>query len=348
MKEDNQFKLPGLSPGARLIIDKMINHMRLTADTSDLVSFTLKSLLEYSGAERAVVWQIVGDSLRVTQEASSILEPPGLLGKYLSPMESTELVLRFLTLFPDEDSTGVAVIANVDDDTADNITSRTLNTLYAEAGVKARLIGQLRSRGIFLGFLELQTAGDTGFLEADCADTMKSVCDLLAVMIEKHNGLQRLREEYSFASLTLKIIEIFRAEKEAVSKDILAVMEKCFKAITGESAYQDYIFYRPSENALSPVLKSGSGSGTGSGSSSALSDLDLRERGHPVTAAYFNRTISARDSTLYIPLVSETGDYPGILVLLDRDKTKPFYSLEEVEGFAELSGHLAAELSDFI
>lgn len=346
MIEDNQFKLPGLSPGARLIIDKMITRMRLTADISELLSHTLQSFLEYSGAERAVVWQIVGDSLRVTQEVSSSADAPCLLGKSLSPMDSTELVLRFLTLFPDEDSTGVAVIADVDDDTADNITSRALDTLYKEAGVKARLVGQLRSRGMFLGFLELQTAGDTGFLEADCADTMKSVCDLLAVMIERHNELQRLREEYSFAILTLKVIDIFRAEKKAASKDIRVAMEKCCKAITGESAYQDYIFYRLSENALSPVLKSGSG--TGSASNSALSDLDLGEKGHPVTAAYLNRTISARGSTLYIPLVSKTGDYPGILVLLDRDETKPFYSPEEAEGFAELSIHLAAEISDFI
>lgn len=347
MKEDDQFKLPGLSPGARLIIDKMITRMRLTADISELLSHTLKSFLEYSGAERAVVWQIVGDNLRVTQEASSSADAPCLLGKSLSPMDSTELVLRFLTLFPDEDSTGVAIIADVDDDTADNITSRALDTLYKEAGVKTRLLGQLRSRGMFLGFLELQTAGDTGFLEADCADTMKSVCDLLAVMMERHNELQRLREEYRFANLTLKVIDIFRAEKKAASKDILVVMEKCCKAITGESAYQDYIFYRLSENALSPVTNSGSGTGSGSASSSALSDLDLGERGHPVKAAYFKRTISARDSTLYIPLISKTGDYPGILVLLDRDETKPFYSPEEAEGFAELSSHLAAELSDF-
>ncbi|MCA9813772.1 MAG: GAF domain-containing protein [Candidatus Obscuribacterales bacterium] len=346
MKEDDHFKLPGLSPGARLIIDKMINRMRLTADISELLSHTLKSFLEYSGAERAVVWQIVGDNLRVTQEASSSADAPCLLGKSLSPMDSTELVLRFLTLFPDEDSTGVAVIADVDDDTANNITSRALDTLYAESGVKARLVGQLRSRGMFLGFLELQTAGDTGFLEADCADTMKSVCDLLAVMIERHNELRRLREEYSFANLTLKVIDIFRAKKKAASMDMRVAMEKCCKAITSESAYQNYIFYRLSENALSAVLKSGSG--TGSASTSALFDLDLGEKDHPVTAAYFNRTISARDSTLYIPLVSKTGDYPGILVLLDRDETKTFYSPEEAEGFAELSSHLAAELSDFI
>lgn len=346
MKEDDQFKLPGLSPGARLIVDKMITRMRLTADISELLSHALKSFLEYSGAERAVVWQIVGDNLRVTQEASSSADAPCLLGKSLSPMDSTELVLRFLTLFPDEDSTGVAVIADVDDDTANNITSRALDTLYAESGVKARLVGQLRSRGMFLGFLELQTAGDTGFLEADCADTMKSVCDLLAVMIERHNELRRLREEYSFANLTLKVIDIFRAKKKAASMDMRVAMEKCCKAITSESAYQNYIFYRLSENALSAVLKSGSG--TGSASTSALFDLDLGEKDHPVTAAYFNRTISARDSTLYIPLVSKTGDYPGILVLLDRDETKTFYSPEEAEGFAELSSHLAAELSDFI
>src|SRR5476651_1398657 len=80
-------------------------------------------------------------------------------GTQLGSQESTAIVLEFLSRFPDESGAGVISIPDTAQDTDLHKMSRTLSSLLELGDVRGRLMVQLRSRGIFSGFLELQQCG---------------------------------------------------------------------------------------------------------------------------------------------------------------------------------------------
>jgi undecaprenyl pyrophosphate phosphatase UppP len=79
-------------------------------------------------------------------------------GNQLGSQESTAIVLEFLSRFPDESGAGVISIPDTSQDTNLHKMSPTLSSLIELGDVRARLMVQLRSRGIFSGFLELHSA----------------------------------------------------------------------------------------------------------------------------------------------------------------------------------------------
>jgi GAF domain-containing protein len=117
----------------------------------------LQKLLSATGAGRAILWQFTGINLKATHELSD-QGSPCFIDFQMGGKESLAIMQELIVRFPDESGAGA-----IDIDTSDFLprleSFPELSSLFKQGDVRSSLIAQLRRRGFFKGFLELQHCG---------------------------------------------------------------------------------------------------------------------------------------------------------------------------------------------
>mgnify|MGYP001199736191 CR=1 FL=1 len=114
----------------------------------------LADLVEKTGVTRALLWTIEDDLLKVCQETSGDGSRK-FADLELSPMESTAVVLEFLSRFPDESGSGIIALADAEEDVGLSKVAPSLKGQIDMAGTRSRWMAQVRAGGLFCGFIDL-------------------------------------------------------------------------------------------------------------------------------------------------------------------------------------------------
>ena len=163
---------------------------------------------------------MVGDQLAVTNEFSTIGNTC-FVDNQLNSQESMSIVLEFLSRFPDESGAGVISIPDTAQDTDLHKMSRTLSSLLELGEVRGRLMVQLRSRGIFSGFLELQQCGKPREWSTEDAVILQKVAEMLSVVVQQSFDQSKIEMDAQEMKLINEIASLFRESKGETSRDSL-------------------------------------------------------------------------------------------------------------------------------
>lgn len=194
---------------AQSIVNAAIDQMMNESNDHLILQRAVESLTTALGAQRGLIWQVAGDRLAVTNEYSASGHTC-FMGNQLSSQESTSIVLEFLTRFPDESGRGVISVSDTSRDTQLHKASPTLSSLIELGDVKARAMAQLRSRGIFAGFLEIQQCGQTRHWDYNEADVLQTVAQTLSIIVQQILDRSQIELNTKDMSVLDRIASLFR------------------------------------------------------------------------------------------------------------------------------------------
>ncbi|MGD9681354.1 MAG: GAF domain-containing protein [Candidatus Obscuribacterales bacterium] len=229
MESEGNAESQAYTPEAQSIIRNVIKKLQNGKDISEVLQETIESLTIALQADSGLVWQIIGDHLEATHEFS-IDKSKHFLENRLSPQESTTIVLDFLMRFPDESGSGVISIPDSTQDQNFQKIAPTFALLLSTNDVQSRLLAQLRSRGVFAGFLELQQRGRTHHWNLrDCA-TIQEVSEFVAVVLQQILDRTKIETDLKDARLLNDVTAHFRCSRgeltrEAISKSALLIAD---------------------------------------------------------------------------------------------------------------------------
>lgn len=330
-------------PDAQKIIRDIVGQLRHSSDLSSILQMTIEGLTDVSHADRGLIWQVVGDQLTVTNEHA----PNGhtcFSGTNLGSQESTAIVLDFLSRFPDEGGTGVIGNPDTGQDQKLHKMSPTLASLVELGGVKARLVAQLRCRGIFSGFLELQQCSSTRDWSEEDAAILQSVAEVLSFVVQQAFDLSKIEQDADEMKLINEISSLFRESKGQRSQDTLAKSVMLVAEHMGFTHSQIYLFNEEEQNLQSQMADS---------SQSETVDLSAKDnpfvqvfesgRGKVVNAEYTRKgdPFFGHDTALIVPLLSE-GERLGVLGLWERSPGTSAFRAQDRELALTIAGNLAS------
>lgn len=194
------------------IIYEIAMMIRRGASRQDICVFVCQAIATSLTGSRCVLWMIDHDQLVAVLEFS----PDGkelFLGTRLNLQESMTIVLEILSSFPDESSSGVQYISDTTEATSLHFSCATLDTLLQSSNIRSRLLGQLRARGIFTGWIEVQTVGKSANWSDSELQAFEEVTKALSVFVQMMYDIVNVRlERESFRSL----VESLRSEVEVL------------------------------------------------------------------------------------------------------------------------------------
>jgi len=207
----------------------ILAQLRTASSIASILDFALETLARVLHADRCLIWQIVGDSLVATNEYSTN-KHYCFLGNLLSSQESTAIVIEFLSLFPDQSGTGVISIPDTSQNKDLHKVSPTLTSLLELGDVGARLMVQLRSRGIFCGFMEIQQCARARNWSPEEATTVQLVAEVLAVVVQQSFDQIKIETMAREMKLMYEIGSLFREEKniDPLLKSFLTLVDTEF------------------------------------------------------------------------------------------------------------------------
>jgi len=326
---------------AQAIISDIIGQLRHSSDLTSILQYAIETLTQVVQAERGLIWQVVGDQLAVTNEFATSGHTC-FVGNQLGSQESTAIVLEFLSRFPDESGAGVISIPDTSHDTNLHKMSPTLSSLIELGEVRGRLMVQLRSRGIFSGFLELQQCSGPREWSRHDAVILQSVAEMLSVVVQQSFDQSKIEMDAREMKLINEIASLFRdsrgqSTEESLVKSVMLVAEHM-----GFTHSQIYL-YDPEENVLKAQIKGGSHS---------LVDMNNKDnpfvavfesgRGKIVNAEFTRKgdKFFGHDMALVLPLISE-GERLGVIGLWQRLPNKPQFRPQDRELGLTIAGHLS-------
>ncbi len=339
-EEEQQPVIQQIIPhAAQAIISDIIGQLRHSSDLYSILQYAIHTLTDVVKAERGLIWQVVGDQLAVTNEYA-VSEHACFAGNQLNSQESTAIVLEFLGRFPDETGAGVITIPDTGKDTQLHKMSPTLSSLIELGEVKARLMVQLRSRGIFSGFLELQQCS-TREWTADDAVVLQRVAEVLSVVVQQSFDQSKIEMDAKEMKLINEIASLFRESRGQGSQESLVKSIMLVSDHMGFVKSQIYL-YRHEEAVLEPQIQDGNGA------------VDLTQKDNPFVAVFESgrgRTINmeysrkkdpffGHDMALVLPLVSE-GSRLGVIGLWQRQPSRPQFRPQDRELGLTIAGHLS-------
>lgn len=326
---------------AQAIISDIIGQLRHSSDLMSILQYAIETLTQVVQAERGLIWQVVGDQLAVTNEFATSGHTC-FVGNQLGSQESTAIVLEFLSRFPDESGAGVISIPDTSHDTNLHKMSPTLSSLIELGEVRGRLMVQLRSRGIFSGFLELQQCGGPREWSRHDAIILQNVAEMLSVVVQQSFDQSKIEMDAREMKLINEIASLFRdsrgqSTEESLVKSVMLVAEHM-----GFTHSQIYL-YDPEENVLKAQIKGG-----------GHSLVDMNNKDNPFVAVFesgrgkivnaeFTRKgdkFFAHDMALVLPLISE-GERLGVIGLWQRLPNKPQFRPQDRELGLTIAGHLS-------
>src|SRR5262249_15110558 len=154
-----------------------------------------------------LIWQVVDGQLVVTNEFSHDGNNC-FTGTNLGAQESTAIVGEFLSRFPDESGSGVIAIPDITQDTRFRRLSPTLAALIELGSVNARVVAQIRCRGIFHGFLELQQTNQVRDWSDQDGAVLQSVSEVLSLVVQQSFDLQKMEHDANEMTLVNEIAAI--------------------------------------------------------------------------------------------------------------------------------------------
>lgn len=312
---------PSLVPlAAQEIIKDIIGKLRQSSDLSEILQAAIEKLTHVGLADRGLIWQIVGDELAVTNEYTPNENNP-FVGMHLNPQESSAIASEFISRFPDETGFGVISITDIRTDTKLHKLSQTLLSLLELGDVRARLVAQLRSQSVVLGFLELQQCSKPRYWSQEDATIMQSVAEMLSVVVKEASDQSRIAADAQEKKLINEIATLFRASggQKEKEKDTLAQSVKLVADHMGFVNAQIYL-YNSEEGLLEPQMLD-----------VKHSPVNLAVKDNPFVVVYESgrpKIINAelnpkpdpyfgQDSALVVPLLTE-GEIVGVLGMWTR------------------------------
>jgi hypothetical protein len=134
------------------LINQILLVLRNGGGMQAMLEFACKNLTDTFKASRTIIWLVVGDGLRAI-ESFPTDKKEQLSGLTLSSIESMTIVMAFLSRFPNESGTGVFILPE----------EASPKTIYSNSEVadkmafESQILAQLRWRGIFAGFIDIQS-----------------------------------------------------------------------------------------------------------------------------------------------------------------------------------------------
>lgn len=326
---------------AQSIISDIIGRLRHSSDLSSILQFAIENLTNATQAERGLIWQIVGDQLAVTNEFAISGRTP-FVGNLLPSQESTAILLEFLSRFPDDSGAGVISIPDTSQDTNLHKMSPMLSTLIELGDVKARLMVQLRSRGRFSGFLELQQSSSLRNWSTQDALTLQMVAEMLSFVVQQSFDQSKIEMDAREMKLINEIAGLFRESRGRTSQESLVKSVMLVAEHMGFVNSQIYLFNQEAGLLLPQIQNGGS-------QPLALSDKDNpfviafdNGRGKVINMEYTKRGDSffGHDVALVLPLVSE-GERLGVVGLWQRQTDKSPFRAQDRELGLTIAGHLS-------
>ena len=330
-----------IPPAAQAIISDIIGQLRHSSDLNSILQYAIETLSKGLGADRGLIWKVVGDQLAVTNEFS-IESNACFVDNQLNSQESMSIVLEFLSRFPDESGAGVISVPDTFQDIDLHKQSRTLSSLLELGEVRARLMVQLRSRGIFSGFLELQQCGKPREWSTEDAVILQKVAEMLSVVVQQSFDQSKIEMDAQEMKLINEIASLFRESKGETSRDSLVKSVLLVADHMGFVKSQIYLFNVDS-GVLDPQI--------GDDEESAV---DLSNKDNPFVAVFesgrgkvVNMEYSRKgdpffkhDMALVLPLISE-GTRLGVIGLWRRQPKRPQFRPQDRELGLTIAGHLS-------
>ncbi|MCA9805548.1 MAG: GAF domain-containing protein [Cyanobacteria bacterium HKST-UBA02] len=341
MESEGSAENQAYTPEAQSIIRNVIKRLQNGKDISEVLQETIESLTTSLQADSGLVWQIVGDHLEATHEFS-IDKSKHFHKNRLSPQESTTIVLDFLMRFPDESGSGVISIPDTAPDHNFQKIAPTFALLLSTNDVQSRLLAQLRSRGIFAGFLELQQRGRTHHWNLrDCA-TIQEVSEFVAVVLQQIMDRTKIETDLKDSRLLNEVTAHFRCSsgeltREAVSKSALLIADDL-----GFSHAQVYLLDQ-SGSLLRPQVETDD-----------AEEISLNNNEHPLVKAFhtgvakLHETPSGQSNghffqgeTAWVSPLIANGKRLGALALWKLRSTDTTLTPQDVERMLTITGHLS-------
>jgi len=334
-------QLPQQAITAPSIITEIIGRLRHSHNLNAILQFAIEKLTQAIKADRGLIWQVVGDQLMVTHEyaANGHLE---FISNRLRQDESNALVLEFVNHFPDESAAGVISINDTVSDVNLHKISPTLSSLIELGGVKARLMVQLRSRGVFFGFLELQQANATRSWSNDEAIMIQAVAEMLSVVVQQSYDQTKIEVDAKEMKLINDIASLFRASRgqsneQSLVKSVLLVAEHM------NFVHAQLYLYNAESNELIPQISNGENL-----------NVPLSDNDNPFVSVFksgpgkvINMEESRKsdpyfkhDTALILPLISE-GERLGVIGLWQRQSKQTQFKAQDRELGLTIAGHLS-------
>lgn len=330
-----------MPPAAQSIISEIIGRLRHQSDLSSILQFAIEMLALNTHADRGLIWRIEGDHLKVTNEFS-LSGHNCFLQNQLTSHESMAVVFEFLSRFPDETGVGVISIPNTSRDTNLHKVSPTLSSLIELGGVKARLMAQLRSRGTFFGFLELQQCSGPREWNPIDAVVLQKVAEVLAVVVQQTADQSKIEMDAQEMKLINEIASLFRESRGMSTKDSLVKSVMLVAKHMGFIHSEIYL-YNKEESVLEPQTRD-----------SQVDSVDISDKDNPfvevfnsgrgkmINIEYTRRAdpFFKHDMALVLPLTSE-GSRLGVIGLWQRSQDRPEFRPQDRELGLTIAGHLS-------
>jgi diguanylate cyclase (GGDEF)-like protein len=334
----NKEDVPAIAQG---IISDIIGQLRHSSDLNSILQFAIENLTKAAKADRGIIWQVVGDQLAVTNEFATSGHTC-FAGNQLGVQESTAIVLEFLSRFPDESGAGVISVPDTSQDTHLHKVSPTLSSLIELGEVKARLMVQLRSRGIFSGFLELQACRATRNWSRQDAMMLQSVAEMLSVVVQQSFDQSKIEMDAREMKLINEIASLFRESRGQTSQDSLVKSVMLVAEHMGFVHSQIYLFNHE-DQMLSPQIQNGASDSVPLlTKDNPFVNVFESGRGKVINMEYSRKGDSffGHDMALVLPLVSE-GERLGVVGLWQRQSNKNQFRAQDRELGLTIAGHLS-------
>jgi hypothetical protein len=328
-------------PAAQTIVAEIIGRLRHSSDLDSILQFTVKALAEACQADGALIWQIDGDCLSATNEFAGH-GPSYFLGNRISSMESTAIVLGFLSRFPDDSGAGVIAVPDTSQDTDLKKMSPTLSSLIELGNVQARLLVQLRSRGRFAGILELQLRGRMREWSRAEAEILQRVGDMLSIVLQQSFDQARIEMDAKDMRLINEILGLSLDSTEKSAQDVLAQSVSLVADHMGFAHAQIYLLER-AKGLLNPQIQNENSK-----------PIELTKKDNPFVSVLESargkvinmettsegNSYFGQDMALILPLVSG-GDRLGVFGLWKRLPGKAMFRPQDRELGLTIAGYLA-------
>lgn len=330
-----------IPPSAQSIISDIIGQLRHSSDLTSILQYAIETLTTILGADRGLIWKVVGDQLAVTNEYS-IGGNTCFVDNQLNSQESMSIVLEFLSRFPDESGAGVISIPDTAQDTDLHKTSRTLSSLLELGDVRGRLMVQLRSRGVFSGFLELQQCGRPREWSTEDAVVLQKVAEMLSVVVQQASDQNKIEMDAQEMKLINEIASLFRDSRGESSRDSLVKSVMLVADHMGFIHSQIYLFNQDL-NLLEPQIRENEeGAMDLSNKDNPFVAVFESGRGKVVNMEYTRKgdPFFGHDMALVLPLASE-GHRMGVIGLWQRMPKREQFRPRDRELGLTIAGHLS-------
>lgn len=330
-----------IPPAAQVIIKDIIGLLRHSDDVPSILQLAIEKLTVMGRAHRGLIWQVADGELAVTQEYSTTGHNC-FVGEKLASHDSTAVLLEFLSRFPDESYSGVISVPDTLLDTYLHKMSPQLASLIELGDVRARLVAQLKCRGKFSGFLELQQCGQTRAWSEQDALVLQTVAEMLSALVQHEIDQSMIESDAQEMKLVNEIANLFRESKGERSHDVLVQSVKLAARHLGFVNAQIFL-HSEEEQLLLPQMDEGD-----------HKPLDFSDKNNPFVGVYESGRIRKinlvpsrkgdsyfrHHTALVVPLGSE-GERLGVLGFWQRMDNQPELRQRDEDLLLNISGQLA-------